>query len=71
MTEQTFSEIQVATEALESRIALTEAEVADMKEGIKQRQKLLRSWYKALDAFNPQAAKKGDQGGLNPGPLST
>jgi len=58
MTEEHFPEIQAATEALEARIALTEAEVFAMKEGIKQRQRLIRSWYKALDAFHPSTPKK-------------
>jgi len=35
MNQETFPEIQVATEALESRISITEAEIAQMKEDIK------------------------------------
>lgn len=60
MTQDTFPEIQAATQALEKRIALTEAEVAQMKEGVKARKAMLRSWRKALVAFNPKrgASKK-------------
>ena len=60
MTQDVFPEIQVATEALESRIAITESEVAQLKEGIAAKRELLRSWRKALATFNPKrvAAKK-------------
>ncbi len=54
MIEQVFPEIQAAAEALESRIALTEAEVAEMKDGIKTRRSQLRAWRKALAAFDPK-----------------
>jgi hypothetical protein len=56
MTQDVFPEIQVATEALESRITITEAEVAQMKEGIAGKRELLRSWRKALASFNPKRA---------------
>ena len=56
MTQEVFPEIQAATEALESRIAKTEAEVAEMKEGIAAKRGLLRSWRKALATFNPKRA---------------
>jgi hypothetical protein len=61
MNQDVFPEIQVATEALESRIAITEAEVAEMKESIAGKRELLRSWRKALSTFNPKRAtqKKG------------
>jgi hypothetical protein len=60
MTQEIFPEIQAATEALKARIALTETEVAQMKDGIKAKRELLRSWRKALAAFNPKrpASKK-------------
>ena len=60
MPEEVFPEIQRATEALESRIAITEYEVSQMKEAIAAKRLLLRSWRKALAAFNPKraAAKK-------------
>jgi hypothetical protein len=60
MTQETFPEIQVATQALESRIAITESEVAQMKEGIAAKRELLRSWRKALATFGPKrlASKK-------------
>ena len=56
MPEEVFPEIQRATEALESRIAITESEVAQMKEAIAAKRLLLRSWRKALATFNPKRA---------------
>ena len=56
MPQDTVPEIQVATEALESRIAITEAEVTQMKEGIASKRDLLRCWRKALATFNPKRA---------------
>ena len=56
MNQDIFPEIRVATEALESRIAITEAEVAQMKEGIASKKELRRSWRKALATFNPKRA---------------
>lgn len=56
MTQEVFPEIQAATEALKARIALTETEVAQMKDGIKAKRELLRSWRKALAAFSPRRA---------------
>ena len=58
MTQDVFPEIQAATEALEKRISLTEAEVAQMKEGLKEKKGLLRSWRKALTAFSPRPAAR-------------
>jgi len=60
MTQEVFPEIQAATDALKSRIALTETEVAEMKQGIKTKRDQLRSWRKALAAFCPKrpATKK-------------
>ena len=58
MTQEIFPEIQAATEALKARIALTETEVAQMKDGIKAKRELLRSWRKALAAFSPKRAPK-------------
>jgi prefoldin subunit 5 len=60
MTHTTFPEIQAATEALQSRIAITESEMAEMKESIAAKRQLVRSLRKALAAFNPKraAAKK-------------
>jgi hypothetical protein len=54
MTQETLPEIQAATEALEQRIALTEAEIAQLREGIAAKKQLLRSWRKALAAFSPR-----------------
>ena len=42
-TQDTFPEIQAATKALEKRIALTETEMAQMKDGLAAR-KLVRTW---------------------------
>jgi hypothetical protein len=58
MTQTTFPEIQAAAEALESRIALTEAEIAQMKESMKAKKDLVRSWRKALGAVAPGRASK-------------
>jgi uncharacterized small protein (DUF1192 family) len=60
MTQTTFPELQAAAEALESRIALTETEIAQMKESMKTKKEQVRSWRKALSAFTPRraAAKK-------------
>ena len=60
MTQEVFPEIQAATGALKTQIALTESEVAQMKDGIKAKRELLRNWRKALAAFSPkrQAPKK-------------
>jgi hypothetical protein len=61
MTQTTFPEIQAAAEALQSRIELTEAEIAQLKENIKTKKDLVRSWKKALGAFAGKRApaKKG------------
>jgi hypothetical protein len=63
MNQTTFPEIQAATQALESRIALTEAEINQMKESIKAKKELVQSWRKALGAFAPKgdATKKAAQ----------
>jgi hypothetical protein len=56
MSQDTLPEIQVATEALESRISITEAEVERMKDDIAGRRKLLRALRKALVTINPKRA---------------
>lgn len=58
MTQEVFPEIKAAADALESRIALTEAEIAEMKESIAAKKQLLRSWRKALAAFTPKQIPK-------------
>jgi hypothetical protein len=58
MTQGVFPEIQAATEALETRISLTEAEIAQMKDSIKAKKAMVRAWRKALAAFNPPLAPK-------------
>jgi len=49
--QQVFPEIQAAADALEKRVALTEAEIAQMKEDLKTKKALVKSWRKALAAF--------------------
>jgi DNA/RNA-binding domain of Phe-tRNA-synthetase-like protein len=58
MTQELFPEIQSATEALEARIAITEAEVTEMKESLRTKKDLIRAWRKALATFNPKLAAK-------------
>jgi hypothetical protein len=58
MTHTAFPEIQAAAEALESRIALTETEISELKESIKAKKALVRSWRKALAAFSLVPASK-------------
>jgi prefoldin subunit 5 len=54
MTQEVFPEIQAAAEALQARIALTETEIAEMKEAIAAKKEQLRSWRKAVAAFSPK-----------------
>jgi hypothetical protein len=58
MTQTTFPEIQTATEALQSRIAITESEMAEMKASIAAKRQLVRSLRKALAAFAPQKGSR-------------
>jgi hypothetical protein len=60
MAQTTFPEIQAATEALEKRMALTLAEIAQTKDELKAKKALVKSWQKALAAFTPRpvGAKK-------------
>jgi hypothetical protein len=58
MTQTAFPEIQAAADALQSRIDLTEGEIADMKESIKAKKADVRSWRKALNAFAPRGAPR-------------
>lgn len=62
MTPEVLPEIQVATEALESRIAITEGEVGQMKEEIAGKRRLLRSLRKALATINPKRAASKKRG---------
>jgi hypothetical protein len=57
-TQQTFPEIEAAAQALEKRIGITEAEMAQMKEEVAAKKRLVRSWRKALAAFSPAATAK-------------
>ncbi len=56
--QETFPEIEAAAQALEKRIAITETEMVQMKDGIAARKRLVRSWRKALSAFSPSATTK-------------
>ena len=58
MTQEIFPEIKAATEALQTRIAITETEMAQLKETVAAKKQLVRSWKKALTAFAPQSASK-------------
>jgi hypothetical protein len=54
MAQEVFPEIEAAAEALQSRITLTQTEIDQMKEDIKTKKALVRSWRKALAAFTPR-----------------
>lgn len=54
MSEELLPELRIASEALESRIAITDSEVAQMKETIAGKRVLLRSLRKALASINPK-----------------
>lgn len=56
MTQEVLPEIKTASEALETRIAITEKEVVQLKEEIKAKRDLLRSCNKALAVFAPKRA---------------
>jgi hypothetical protein len=56
MTQEVFPEIKTAIEALESRVTITEAEIAQMKEDLKAKKAQVKSWRKALAAFTPKQA---------------
>lgn len=47
-------EIQAATQAPEKQIALTEAEIDQMKETIAGKKQLVRGWHKANLAVSPK-----------------
>ena len=58
MTQETFPEIQAATQALEQRISATEAEITQMKESIAGKNQLVRAWRKAISAVSPKPANQ-------------
>lgn len=58
MTQGLFPEVQAATAALEQRITLTESEIAEMKESISEKKKLVKGWKKAIAAVNPTSRKR-------------
>ncbi len=57
MTQEVFPEIQAAKQALENQIALTQAEIDQMKETIASKKQLVKDWRKAIAAVNPQLPK--------------
>jgi DNA/RNA-binding domain of Phe-tRNA-synthetase-like protein len=63
MNQELFPEIQVATQALETRIAITETEVAQLKQQVADKRQLLRAWRKALSAFGPKRAAPKQRAG--------
>jgi 5-bromo-4-chloroindolyl phosphate hydrolysis protein len=54
MTQETFPEIQAATQALEKQIELTETEIDQMKETIAGKKQLVRGWRKAIAEVSPK-----------------
>ena len=55
MTQEVFPEIQAAaTQALEKRIAVTKAEINQMKATIASKKDLVRGWRKAIAAVTPK-----------------
>ncbi len=44
MTQEVFPEIQAAKQALENQIALTQAEIDQMKETIASKKQLVKGW---------------------------
>ncbi|MEP7354711.1 MAG: hypothetical protein ABI824_15895 [Acidobacteriota bacterium] len=58
MTQEVFPEIRAAAQALEQRIALTEAEITEMKETITGKKQLVKAWRKAIIAVSPKPASQ-------------
>lgn len=58
MTQTVFPEVQAATDALEQRITLTESEIAQMKESITEKKRIVKGLKKAIAAVNPTSKKK-------------
>jgi hypothetical protein len=69
MTQESFPEIQAAAEALESRLSITQSEIAEMKESIKTKKAFVRTWQKALATISPRpvAQKKSGRKAANAG----
>jgi hypothetical protein len=65
MTQQVFPEIQAAAAALEKQIAITEAEIAEMKGAIKSKKQLVRAWRKAVSAVCPQETGRKKRSAAN------
>ena len=58
MTQEFFPEVKAAIDALQERITLTEAEIAQMKESIASKKQQLKAWRKAVAAVVPQQATR-------------
>jgi len=58
MTQEFFPEVKAAIDALQERITLTEAEIAQMKESIATKKQQLKSWRKAVSAVVPQQTNR-------------
>ena len=58
MSQEIFPEIQAATEAMEKRIALTEAEIEQLKDSISSKRQLARALRKALTAVAPKESTR-------------
>ena len=58
MTQPLFPEVQAATAAMQQRIALTEAEISQMKESITEKKKLVKGLKKAIAAVTPTSKNK-------------
>jgi hypothetical protein len=54
MQQEMFPEVKAAIDALQERITLTEAEIAQMKESINTKKQQLKAWRKAVAAVVPQ-----------------
>jgi DNA methylase len=63
MTQEAFPEIHPPPEALKTRIALTDTEVAKMKDSIKANRELLRSWRPGICGVQSEAAYRKKTGG--------
>lgn len=58
MSEDLIPEVRMAVDALEKRITITESEIDQMKESIRAKKSLVRSWRKGLAAISPRAIAK-------------
>lgn len=54
MMQNMLPEIESATEALQRRIVITEAELSEIKQTLSEKKALLRTCRKALATFSPK-----------------